>query len=49
MCTLALLLAHIKQAIPKRKVVYCVRTLTELDKIAEELKALSISMDFKDN
>jgi hypothetical protein len=48
-CTLALLLAHIKQAIPKRKVVYCVRTLTELDKIAEELKALSISMDFKDN
>ena len=47
-CTLALLLAHIKQATPKRKVVYCVRTLTDLEKIAEELKALTSSQDSKD-
>lgn len=48
-CTLALLLAQIKQATLNRKVVYCVRTLTDLNKIAEELKTLIGSIDFKNS
>jgi len=37
-CLLSLILSYIKQVNPSYKLVYCTRTIVEMDKTLEELK-----------
>lgn len=37
-CLLSLILSHIKQKNPNFKLVYCTRTIVEMEKTLEELK-----------
>ncbi len=39
-CLLALILSFIKQIKPEMKLVYCTRTIVEMEKTIEELKFL---------
>jgi DNA excision repair protein ERCC-2 len=48
-CVLALILAFIKQAAPSRKLIYCTRTVGQLNKATEELKLINLQPDFKDS